>query len=334
MENRTKFTPNPNSKLMDQIRETLRYYHYARTTENVYCRWIIQFISFYDKKIHPKDMGSREIEAFLSHLASHKNVAPSTQKQALNAIIFLYRDVLHIDLDRSINPVRAKQRQSPPTVLTTGEVQLLFSQLQGTHLLMAKLIYGSGIRISECIRLRIQDFDFGQGQLFVRHGKGGKDRTTYLPELLHKEIRIHLDRVLALHASDIAHGFGEVHLPFALAKKYKNAAFDPVWQYAFPSKKRSIDPRSGKEMRHHVQLSGLQKAVKNGARKTGLNKRITVHTLRHSFATHLLESGMNIRNLQEILGHANVSTTEIYTHVMKKGLDGSKSPLDRLYEEN
>lgn len=333
MENKPKFTPNPDLKLMDQVRETLRYYHYARSTERTYSQWILQFIYFYDKERHPRDMGGREIERFLSHLATVKKVATSTQKQALNALVFLYRDVLQIPLDQTIAPVRSKRRQSPPTVLTEQEVQRIITQMKGTHLLMAKLIYGSGIRLMECIRLRIQDVDFGQGQIFVRGGKGGKDRVSFLPRLIQDELHQHIENVKELHRNDLTEGFGEVYLPNALAKKYRKAAWEPAWQYVFPSKTRSIDPVSGIERRHHVLESGLQKAVKGAVKRTGISKRATVHTLRHSFATHMLEHGTNIRVLQELLGHANVSTTEIYTHVMRKGLDGSKSPLDQLFEK-
>jgi integron integrase len=331
MENKPKFSPNPQLKLMDQVRETLRYYHYARSTEKTYCQWILQFICFYDKKRHPKDMGSREVENFLSHLASVKKVAASTQRQALNALVFLYRDVLQTPLDKSIAPIRAKRKQHPPTVLTEEEVQRVFAQMKGTHLLMAKLIYGSGIRLMECIRLRIQDLDFGQGQLFVRGGKGGKDRVTFLPRMIHDELHQHIERVKELHRTDLQEGFGEVYLPNALARKYRKAAWETSWQYVFPSKSRSIDPRSRKERRHHVLESGLQKAIKSAVKKSGIDKRATVHTLRHSFATHMLENGVNIRVLQELLGHADVKTTEIYTHVMRKDLNGIQNPLDRLY---
>jgi site-specific recombinase XerD len=224
MENKPKFTPNPQLKLMDQVLETLRYYHYARSTEKTYCQWILQYIYFHEKKHHPKDMGEREIENFLSHLASVKNVAASTQRQALNALVFLYRDVLQVPLDQSIAPVRAKRKRHPPTVLTEEEVKRVFAQMKGTHLLMAKLIYGSGIRLMECIRFRIQDLDFGQGQLFVRGGKGGKDRVTFLPCMVNDELHQHIERVKELHRRDLTEGFGEVYLPNALAKKYRNAA--------------------------------------------------------------------------------------------------------------
>jgi integron integrase len=333
MENKPKFTPNPQLKLMDQVRETLRYYHYARSTEKTYCQWILRYIYFYGKKRHPKDMGEREIERFLSHLASAQNVAVSTQRQALSALVFLYRDVLQTPLDQSIAPVRSKRKRHPPTVLTEEEIQRLFAQMKGTHLLMARLIYGSGIRLMDCIRLRIQDIDFGQGQIFVRGGKGGKDRVTFLPRILIDELHQHIERVKELHRRDLVEGFGEVYLPNALAKKYRNAAWETLWQYVFPSKTRSVDPRSGKERRHHVLESGLQKAVKAAVKKAAIDKKGTVHTLRHSFATHMLENGTNIRMLQELLGHADVKTTEIYTHVMRKDLEGSKSPLDRLYDK-
>ncbi len=330
MENKSKFIPNPELKLMDQVRETLRYYHYARSTEKTYCQWILRYIYFYEKKRHPKEMGAREVERFLSHLASSENVAASTQRQALNALVFLYRDVLLMPLDNSIAPVRSKRKRRPPTVLTEEEVELILARMHGTHLLMAKLIYGSGIRLMECIRLRIQDVDFGHGNIFVRAGKGGKDRTTFLPRPIRKELRQHVEKVKALHRMDLEQGFGEVYLPNALAKKYRNAAWEPGWQYVFPSRSRSIDPRSGKERRHHVLESGLQKAVKAAVRKAGIDKRATVHTLRHSFATHMLEYGTNIRTLQELLGHADVKTTEIYTHVMRKDIGHLQDPLDRL----
>lgn len=333
MENKPKFTPNPNLKLMDQVRETLRYYHYAFSTEKTYCHWILRFIYFFDKKRHPRDMGVREIESFLSYLATTEKVAVSTQKQALNALVFLYRDVIQTPLEQAIAPIRARRKIHPPTVFTKEEVYGLFSEMKGTHLLMAKLIYGSGIRLMECIRLRIQDIDFGQRQIFVRNGKGGKDRTTYLPCVIYDELFLHIEQVKELHKSDLKQGFGEVYLPGALARKYRKAARETSWQYAFPSKTRSIDPRSGKEQRHHVLESGLQKAVKIAVRRAGIDKRATVHTLRHSFATHMLENGVNIRILQELLGHADVKTTEIYTHVMRKDLKGLQSPLDHLYEK-
>lgn len=331
MENKAKFTPNRELKLLDQVRETLRYYHYAYSTEKAYCLWILRFICFFDKKRHPKEMGEKEIERFLSHLASHEKVSVSTQKQALNALVFLYRDVLLTPLDKKIAPVRSKRKVRPPTVLTCEEVEKVLSHMKGIHLLMARLIYGSGMRLMECIRLRIQDLDFGQGNLFIRGGKGGKDRTSYLPKVIQEELLQHLERVKNLHRSDLEQGFGEVYLPDALARKYRRAARETSWQYVFPSQKRSVDPRTGKERRHHVLESGLQKAVKTAVKKAALDKRVTVHTLRHSFATHMLENGTNIRILQELMGHADVKTTEIYTHVMQKDIHALLNPLDRMY---
>ncbi len=331
MENKKKFIPNQNLKLMDQVRETLRYYHYARSTEKTYCQWVLRFICFYGKKQHPKDMGPREVERYLSHLATHEHVAASTQNQALNALVFLYRHVLLDPLDNSIAPIRSKRKVFPPTVLTEEEVERVLTQMSGTHLLMAKLIYGSGMRLMECIRLRIQDVDFGQENIYIRSGKGGKDRTSFLPRYIRDELEKHIERVKTLHQRDLTEGFGEVFMPDALARKYIKGARQISWQFVFPSRKRSMDPRSGKERRHHVLESGLQKAVKTAVIRAGIDKRATVHTLRHSFATHMLESGTNIRVLQELLGHADVKTTEIYTHVMRKDINALQNPLDRLY---
>jgi len=279
MESNKKFIPNPDLKLLDQVRETLQYYHYATSTEKTYCQWILRFIVFYDKKRHPKDMGAREVERFLSHLATKGRVAVSTQKQALNALVFLYRDVLLTPLAKdSLAPIRSKRKVHPPTVLTTDEVERVFSQMNGTHLLMAQAIYGSGMRLMECVRLRIKDVDFGQGKIFIRGSKGGKDRTTYLPRFVRDDLHQHIERVKALHRIDLKKGFGEVYMPGTLGKKYTKAAWEIPWQYVFPSKKRSIDPRSGKERRYHVLASGLQKAVKTGVRKSGIDKQATVQT--------------------------------------------------------
>lgn len=328
MESKRKFKPSGNLKLMDQVRETLHYYQYALKTEKAYTGWILEFIYFYNKKKHPRDLGERDVERFLSHLAVKRNVSPSTQRQALNALVFLYRDVLDRPLEDKIAPIRSKKHKRPPTVLTQEEVMNVLGNLGGTHALMAKLIYGSGLRLMECVRLRIQDVDFGQGKIFIRGGKGAKDRTTLLPQNIREELQQHIDRVKDLHRQDLEKGFGEVYIPVALGKKYVKAAKQTAWQYVFPSRSRSRDPRSGKVMRHHVLESGLQKAVKSAVRKAGIDKRATVHTLRHSFATHLLENGLNIRVLQELMGHADVKTTEIYTHVMRKDVQSIQSPLD------
>lgn len=316
---------------MDQVREVLRYHHYAYRTETTYCQWILRYIRFHGGKTHPKLLGASDVERFLSHLATDGNVAASTQRQALNAIVFLYRDVLDLPLDGKIAPARSKRQVRPPTVLTQEEVKRLFMVMDATHALMAKLLYGAGLRLMECIRLRIQDVDFGQGKIFVRGGKGGKDRVTILPGMVREEFKAHIDRVIRLHHADLEEGCGEVHLPDALARKYPGAAKETRWQYVFPAKKRSIDPRSGREMRHHIMESGLQKAVKLAADRAGIMKKVGCHTLRHSFATHMLENGVNIRVLQELMGHADVKTTEIYTHVMQRDIDALRSPLDHLF---
>jgi len=330
MEIKTGFRPNPDLKLMDQVREVLRYYHYAYRTEQSYCDWILRYVRFFGGQTHPKELGSADIERFLSDLVSRQKVAAATQKQALNALVFLYHKVLHLPLKDQIAPVRSKKAPRLPTVLTQDEVKLLLSQMSGTHALMARLLYGAGLRLLECLRLRIQDVDFGQRQLFIRDGKGGKDRVSLLPQGLTADLQAHIERVIQLHQKDLAEGFGRVYLPEALARKYPNAATETGWQYVFPAKKRALDPRGGEERRHHAQESGLQKAVKTAARKSAIPKRISCHTLRHSFATHLLENGVNIRMVQELMGHADVKTTEIYTHVMRKDVNSVVSPLDRL----
>ena len=335
MENRQKkpkFKPNPKLKLMDQTRQVLRYHHYALRTEKTYCEWIIRYIKFHGGKIHPAQMGKSEIDAFLSHLATQGKVSASTQRQALNAIIFLYRHVLDQPIEEQLEPVKAKKRIRPPVVMSKTEVQRVIVNIEGTHLLMARLLYGCGLRLMECIRLRVQDLDFERNIIYIRHAKGGKDRTTLFPESLQEDLRFHLEKVKRLHDEDLADGYGEVYLPGALAKKYPSAAGEFRWQYVFPGKNLSIDPRSKVKRRHHVLESGLQKAVKAAVNKAGITKRISCHTFRHSFATHLLEDGVNIRVVQELMGHADVKTTEIYTHVMVKDLSAVSSPLDRLSE--
>jgi integron integrase len=328
--NSLKFRPNPSLKLMDQVREVLRYHHYAYRTEQTYCQWILRYIYHFGGKTHPNLLGAKDIERFLSHLATEGKVAASTQRQALNALVFLYREVIDKPLAEEIAPIRSKRQQRPPTVLIQSEVQRLLAAITGKHALMAKLLYGAGLRLMECIRLRIQDIDFGQGLIFIRGGKGGKDRTTILPKNLQDELQKQVQAVKTLHYQDLEEGFGEVYVPEALARKYPNAGRETGWQWVFPAKERSIDPRSGKEMRHHVLESGLQKAVKRATEQAGIDKKIGCHTLRHSFATHMLENGVNIRVLQELLGHADVKTTEIYTHVMARDIRRLESPLDRF----
>jgi len=330
MENKPKFHPNPKLKLMDQVKEVLRYHHYAYRTEQTYCQWILRYIHHFGGKTHPRYLGARDIEAFLSHLATEAKVTGTTQRQALNAIVFLYKNVMDIPLDGEIAPARSKRLTSPPTVLTQIEVQRLLATMEGKTALMAKLLYGSGLRLMECIRLRVQDVDFGQNLLFIRGGKGGKDRTTMLPQNLRDEMQTQIKAVKSLHHKDLEAGFGEVYIPEALARKYPNASRETGWQWVFPAKLLSRDPRSGKEMRHHVLESALQKAVKRAAQEAKIDKRVGCHTLRHSFATHMLENGTNIRVLQELLGHADVKTTEIYTHVMARDIRNLQSPLDRI----
>ena len=329
MKKKHKFQPNPDAKLLDQVKEVLRYHHYAYRTEGTYCQWILRYIHFYGGKTHPREMGRKQVETFLSNLVSQKKVAPSTQRQALNALVFLYREVLDIPIDGEMMPIRSKKKVQPPTVLTKEEVQTLFLRMNGTDLLMAKILYGGGLRLMECIRLRIQDVDFGQNKIYVRGGKGGKDRLSLFPQDIRNELRSQIDRMTIQHHEDLVEGFGEVYLPNALDRKYPNAARETGWQYVFPSKKRSTDPRSGKVMRHHVSETGLQKAVKRASTKAAIYKKVGCHTLRHSFATHMLENGINIRVLQTLMGHTDVKTTEIYTHVMKKDIDAVQSPLDQ-----
>ena len=329
MENKAKFNPNPKLRLMDQVREVLRYHHYAYRTEQTYCQWILRFIRFFGGKTHPRDLGAKDVERFLTDLAVKQAVAASTQRQALNAIVFLYRDVLDKSLEGKIAHIRAKRKPKTVTVLGTEEVTRFFCRMQGTHALMAKLLYGSGLRLMECVRLRIKDVDFDRKRIKI-FGKGSKWRSTILAPQVIPALQEHMERVKALHHADLEEGFGEVYIPTALARKYKHAARETSWQYLFPSKKRSIDPRSGMERRHHVLESGLQKAVKLAAKRADIDKRVTCHTLRHSFATTMLEKGVNIRVLQDLMGHADVKTTEMYTHVMDKDISRLISPLEGL----
>jgi len=330
MENKRKFRPDPGSKLMDQVREVLRYHHYSYRTEKTYCDWIVRYIKYFGAKKHPRDMGKTEIDTYLSHLATERKVSASTQRQALNAIIFLYRHVLDQPIEEQIEPTKAKRHTRPPVVMTKNEVQRVFTQMQRNHLLMAKMLYGSGLRLMECIRLRVQDLDFERNLIYVRGAKGNKDRTTLFPKSIQPDMRHQLEKVKRLHDEDLAQGYGGVYLPEALARKYPQAAQEFRWQYVFPAKRRSVDPRTSIERRHHVLESGLQKAVKVAVDRAGITKRVGCHTFRHSFATHMLEDGANIRVVQELMGHADVKTTEIYTHVMEKDISAMLSPLDSM----
>lgn len=316
-------------KLLDQVSHVIRKKHYSIRTEQAYLQWIKRFILFHNKR-HPKYMGEKEISQYISHLATDRKVASSTQNQALNAIVFLYKQVLKIELGDFGHMERAKKPEKLPTVMSKKEVGQVLAEISGTHRLMAKLLYGCGLRLMECVRLRVKDVDFDQNQVIVRDGKGMKDRSTLLPEQLKPLLSDQLERVKILHEKDLKNGYGEVYLPFALERKYPHASRELAWQYVFPSEKISKDPRSGKMRRHHVSESGLQKAVRYAARKADLFKPVSPHTFRHSFATHLLEAGYDIRTVQELLGHKDVSTTMIYTHVINKGGMGVQSPLDTL----
>ncbi len=315
-------------KLLDQVRDKLRVKHYSIRTEQVYADWIKRYILFHGKR-HPKEMGAQEVEAFLTHLAVAGKVAAATQNQAKSALLFLYREVLEIQLPWLDNVTQAKAPKRLPVVLTVSEVQAVLSRLNGAYLLIASLLYGGGMRLMEVVRLRVKDVEFVRREIIVREGKGFKDRVTMLPAAVIDALKAHLIKVKALHDDDVAQGLGEVYLPFALDKKYPNAGREWGWQYIFPSKNLSIDPRSGKTRRHHLDEKGVQRAVKQAVRDAGLTKPATPHTLRHSFATHLLQNGYDIRTVQELLGHSDVSTTMIYTHVLNKGGKGVVSPLDR-----
>jgi integron integrase len=315
-------------KLLDLVRDRLRVKHYSIRTEESYLGWIKRYIYFNGKR-HPKDLGARHIEAFLTHLAVDGKVSASTQNLAKSALLFLYREVLEIKLPWLDNITQAKAPRRLPVVLTVAETQAVLSRLSGSHALIASLLYGSGMRLMEAVRLRVKDVDFARREILVREGKGFKDRVTMLPEAVIEPLKAHLVKVRALHREDLAAGFGEVYMPFALDKKYPNAGREWGWQYAFPSKNLSVDPRSGKTRRHHLDEKGVQRAMKQAVRDAGLVKPATPHTLRHSFATHLLQSGYDIRTVQELLGHSDVSTTMIYTHVLNKGGKGVVSPLDR-----
>ncbi len=324
------FTPNQDLKLMDQVRQVLRYHHYSYRTEQTYCNWILKFIKFHGGDIHPKNMGKRELEMFLSHLATNLKVSASTQRQAMNALVFLYKRVLGNPVDGQLEPVRAKRQPSLPVVMTQNEVKNVLSHMQGVHGIMAGLLYGGGLRLMECIRLRIKDLDFARNQIYLRGAKGGKDRLTLFPQSLKEKLKVQIDHVKVLHDQDLSKGFGETSISPSLERKYPSAAREIIWQFVFSAKNRSKDPRTGVLRRHHVLESGLQKAVRKAAIQSGINKRVSCHTFRHSFATHLLENGVNIRIVQELMGHTNVKTTEIYTHVMERDLNKLQSPLDLL----
>lgn len=315
-------------RLLEQVRQQIRVRNYSIRTETVYAEWVKRFIRFHRYR-HPVEMGAVEIEAFLTHLAVARNVSASTQNQALAALLFLYKEVLELELPWLQGIVRAKKPKHLPVVLTREEVGALLGQLDGVRWIVASLLYGSGLRLLEALRLRVKDVDFARGEVLVRDGKGQKDRVTMLPQRVLLPLQQHLRQVELLHQQDFAEGFGLANLPFALARKYPNAAAEWGWQFVFPSVNRSVDPRSKGIFRHHLHEKTIQRAVRDAARRAGLIKHATPHTLRHSFATHLLESGQDIRTVQELLGHSDVKTTMIYTHVLNRGGFAVLSPLDR-----
>ena len=318
----------PTPKLLDQVRIVARLKHYSLSTEKSYVGWIRRFILFHNKQ-HPREMAETEIRQFLSHLAVDTRVSASTQTVALSALLFLYRDVLKTELAYVDHIERARGSQKLPVVFTREEVQAVLVRLSGTQHLIACLLYGSGLRLMEAIRLRVKDINFERGELSVREGKGAKDRVTMLPASIIPLLQAHLSKVRILHCADLKEGNGEVVLPFALARKYPLAAREWCWQFVFPAVNRSRDPRSGIVRRHHISPDHIQRAVKTAIRLAQLNRNGSCHTLRHSFATHLLESGYDIRTVQELLGHKDVRTTMIYTHVLNRGGRGVRSPLDQ-----
>jgi len=326
----SKNAPDSGTKrLVDRLREDIRSRHYSSRTGEAYWHWIRRFILFHGKR-HPTQMGPSEVTAFLSWLATERNIAAATQNQALSALLFLYRHVLGQALPWMDEIVRARRPVRLPAVLTEAEVRRLLDAMDGGARLMAALLYGAGLRQIECLTLRVKDIDFAYRQIIVRDGKGARDRATMLPENLVQPLQAHLGKVRQFHQRDRKEGFGEVWLPHALARKYPRARFEWAWQFVFPSANRSPDPESGVVRRHHVHPDTLGRAVKRAAAAAGIVKPVSCHTLRHSFATHLLERGYDIRTVQELLGHSDVSTTMVYTHVMNKGARAVKSPLDRL----
>jgi integron integrase len=314
-------------RLLEQVRDVLRRKHYSLRTEEAYLQWIRRFIVFHGKR-HPRSMAEAEVTAFLNHLALNRSVAASTQNQALSALLFLYSKVLHLDLDWLDRIEYAKRPERKPAVLTRDEVKRLIATLDGVRWLIAKLLYGTGMRSIECLRLRVKDIDFGYRQITVRDGKGAKDRVTVLPGSLIEPLGRHLDKVRLLHAGDVRRGLGSTYLPFALARKFPRAATEWGWQYVFPARTLGRDPVDGVVRRHHLHESVLSRSIRQAARAALIDKHVSAHTLRHSFATHLLEAGYDIRTVQELLGHADVSTTMIYAHVLNKGGRGVISPAD------
>ena len=325
--------PNPKTRLKDQFHEVARFRHLSYRTESAYWDWVVRFLKFHRERAgawqHPRDLGSRGVTPFLTWLATERNVSVSTQNQALNALLFLYRAVLALPMVAG-DFLRVRRPPAIPTVLTREEVRELLNELTGTYLLMARLLYGTGLRLLELLRLRVKDVDFARGQIVVRAGKGAKDRITMLPESLREPLQKHLAEVRKRHQWDLEEGFGSVSMPLGFARKYPNAEREWGWQWVFPSANRSKVFETGLIGRHHASETSLQRVVKEALRRTSISKPVSCHTLRHSFATHLLESGTDIRSVQNLLGHRNVTTTQIYTHVMQKPGIGVRSPVDSI----
>jgi integron integrase len=323
--------PEDKPRLLEEVRDVLRRRHYSIHTERSYLDWIRRYVSFHNMKSRA-DMADAEskINAFLTHLARDLNVAASTQNQALNALVFLYKQVLDYDLDGKINAERAHRSPKIPVVLSKEETVQVLNVMTGISQLVVKLLYGSGLRIAEALRLRVHDIDFGLKTITVHDGKGAKDRITTFSEKLSIPLQEHLKRVKLIHEQDAAEGFGEVYLPHGLERKFRNAAKEWHWQYVFPASERSTDPRSGKIRRHHLDPSSINAAIRNATKTLGIQKQVSCHTFRHSFATHLLQRGTDIRTIQSLLGHQDINTTMIYTHVLQQGAQGVVSPLDSL----
>lgn len=314
-------------RLLDAVRAEISLRHYSFRTEKAYVEWIVRFIRFHGRR-HPRQLGGEEVRQYLSHLATERHISPATQAQALSALLFLYKRVLKVDLPWIDNVVRAHRPKRLPTVLDKAEARRVIDHLRGDHWLIAGLLYGSGLRLLEALRLRVKDVDLYHHRLMVRNGKGAKDRVTILPSQLVEPLRHHLARVRTLHDHALKSGYGGVELPHALARKYPRAHEQWGWQYVFPAEKPTTDPRTGARRRHHVHEQSVQRQVRRAARAAGIEKPVSPHTFRHSFATHLLEAGYDIRTVQELLGHSDVSTTQIYTHVMAPGKNAVRSPFD------
>ncbi len=315
-------------KLLDQYRDALRLKQYSQRTEKTYVFWVLSYILFHNKR-HPKEMGAPEIRQYITHLVTEKKVSASTQNQALSAILFLYRHVLHIPLDESnLAEFRPQRTKTVPVVLSKEEAKAVISNLTGVYKIVAQIMYGGGLRVMETLRLRVKDIDFANHQIIVRDGKGENDRYTILPDSVVQPLQLHLQRVRTIHEKDLEKGFGAVYLPFALARKYPNASKEWMWQYVFPASSLFVERETKITRRHHLHETAVQKAIKEAARQAKINKHVTPHTFRHSFATHLLQNGYDIRTIQELLGHKDVKTTMIYTHVLNRGGLAVRSPLD------